>query len=67
MRCCVSTAAREQAVASGAQGLPQLSANASYKREQLGLKGLLQSQGVYDKVNALGPEQCGRDERPEFR
>ena len=48
-------AAREQAVASGAQGLPQLSANASYKREELGLKGLLQSQGVFDKTNALGP------------
>ncbi len=48
------TAAREQAVVSGAQGLPQVSANASYKREQLGLKGLLQSQGVYGKVNALG-------------
>ena len=48
-------AAREQAVVSGAQGLPQLSANASYKREQLGLKGLLQSQGVFDKTNALGP------------
>jgi len=47
-------AAREQAVVSGAQGLPQLSANASYKREQLGLKGLLQSQGVFDKINALG-------------
>ena len=52
-------AAREQAVASGAQGLPQVSANASYKREQLGLKGLLQSQGVYDKVNALGPDSAG--------
>ncbi|MFT4433363.1 efflux transporter outer membrane subunit [Caballeronia sp. 15715] len=52
-------AAREQAVASGAQGLPQLSANASYKREQLGLKGLLQSQGVYDRVNALGPNSAG--------
>jgi len=51
-------AAREQAVVSGAQGLPQLSANASYKREQLGLKGLLQSQGVYDKVNALGPNSA---------
>jgi len=48
-------AAREQAVVSGAQGLPQLSANASYKREELGLKGLLQSQGVFDKTNALGP------------
>src|SRR5471032_3308807 len=47
-------AAREQAVVSGAQGLPQLSANASYKREQLGLKGLLQSQGVFDKINAFG-------------
>jgi NodT family efflux transporter outer membrane factor (OMF) lipoprotein len=53
------TAAREQAVVSGAQGLPQLSATASYKREQLGLKGLLQSQGVYDKVNALGPGSAG--------
>lgn len=52
-------AAREQAVVSGAQGLPQLSANASYKREQLGLKGLLHSQGVYDKVNALGPNSAG--------
>ena len=53
------TAAREEAVVSGAQGLPQVSANASYKREQLGLKGLLQSQGVYDKVNALGPDSAG--------
>jgi multidrug efflux system outer membrane protein len=47
-------AAREQAVVSRAQGLPQLSANASYKREELGIKGLLESAGVYNKINALG-------------
>ncbi|KQR76212.1 RND transporter [Burkholderia sp. Leaf177] len=48
------TGAREQAVAAGAQGLPQVSANASYMREQLGLKGILESQGALDQVNALG-------------
>src|ERR1700712_1086145 len=49
------TGAREQAVAAGAQGLPQVGANASYMREQLGLKGLLESQGAFDQINALGP------------
>lgn len=48
------TAAREQAVVSGAAGLPNVSANASYKREQLGIKGLLKSQGVYSQTDALG-------------
>jgi outer membrane protein, multidrug efflux system len=35
-----------------------LSANAGYKREQLGLKGLLQSQGVYDRINAFEPNSA---------
>jgi len=48
-------AAREQSVSAAAQGLPQISANASVVREQLGLRGLLQSQGVYDRANGLGP------------
>jgi len=47
-------AAREESVSAAAQGLPQLSANASVKRQQLGLKGLLESQGVYDKLDGLG-------------
>jgi outer membrane protein, multidrug efflux system len=46
--------AREQSVSAAAAGLPQISANASVKREQLGLKGILQSQGVYDQLNGLG-------------
>jgi len=48
------TIAREQAIEAGAQGLPQLSANASVMREQLGIKGILKSEGVYDKINGLG-------------
>jgi NodT family efflux transporter outer membrane factor (OMF) lipoprotein len=47
-------AAREQSIAAGAQGLPQINASASVMREQLGVKGILQSQGVYDKIDALG-------------
>ena len=44
-------AAREESVAAAAQGLPQVSASASVKRQQLGLKGLLESQGVYDRLD----------------
>ena len=47
--------AREQAQQAAAQGLPNVRATASYEREQLGLKGMLQSQGVYDQLNGLGP------------
>jgi outer membrane protein TolC len=47
--------ARVQAQQAAAQGLPNVRASASYEREQLGLKGLLQSQGVYEKLDALGP------------
>jgi multidrug efflux system outer membrane protein len=48
------TEAREQVVASRAAGLPTLSGNASYMREQLGLEGLLKSEGVYQRTDALG-------------
>ena len=33
--------------------MPTLSGNASYKREQLGVKGLLESQGAYQDLNTL--------------
>ncbi|MDR5761252.1 efflux transporter outer membrane subunit [Caballeronia sp. LZ035] len=46
--------AREQSIAAGAAGLPQIGANASVKREQLGVKGFLESQGVYDQINQIG-------------
>lgn len=45
--------ARAQLQAALAQGLPNLRANASYMREQLGIKGLLESNGVYDQVDRL--------------
>jgi NodT family efflux transporter outer membrane factor (OMF) lipoprotein len=44
--------ARIQAQAARAQGLPSLDASASYKREQLGLAGILKSQGI---DTATGP------------
>jgi NodT family efflux transporter outer membrane factor (OMF) lipoprotein len=46
--------ARTQVQGAAAQGLPNISATASYTREQLGAKGFLESQGVYDDVNRLG-------------
>jgi NodT family efflux transporter outer membrane factor (OMF) lipoprotein len=45
--------AREGEVSARAAGLPTINGNASYMREQLGLRGLLLSQGTYGKVNAL--------------
>ncbi|MBB2927588.1 efflux transporter outer membrane subunit [Paraburkholderia silvatlantica] len=46
--------AREHTQQAAAQGLPNVRASASYKREQLGAKGILESAGVYNKVDALG-------------
>ncbi|MFP3613862.1 efflux transporter outer membrane subunit [Paraburkholderia sp. SIMBA_050] len=46
--------ARTQVQSAAAQGLPNVRATGSYQREQLGLKGFLESNGVYDKVNRLG-------------
>ena len=46
--------ARTQVQSAAAQGLPNLRATGSYQREQLGVKGFLQEDGVYDKVDQLG-------------
>ncbi|MDR3389573.1 MAG: TolC family protein [Rudaea sp.] len=46
--------ARTQVQSAASQGLPDLRATASYEREQLGVKGFLESQGVYSKVDQLG-------------
>lgn len=46
--------ARTQVQSAAAQGLPDVRATGSYQREQLGAKGFLESDGVYDKVNQLG-------------
>lgn len=45
--------ARTQVQSTAAQGLPNLRANARYQREQLGLKGLLQENGLYDDADRL--------------
>jgi len=45
--------ARQSEVAARAAGLPTLGGTGSYAREQLGAKGLLESKGIYNQVNAL--------------
>ena len=45
--------ARQGIIAARAAGLPTLSGNASYQREQLGAKGILESQGAYQDLNQL--------------
>lgn len=46
--------ARAQVRAAAAQGLPNVRASASYQREQLGLKGLIEEQGIDQRVDRLG-------------
>jgi NodT family efflux transporter outer membrane factor (OMF) lipoprotein len=46
-------AAPQGEIIARAAGLPALNASASYTREQLGAKGLLESKGVYGQLNAL--------------
>lgn len=45
--------ARQGIIAARAAGLPTLGANASYQREQLGAKGILESQGAYRDLDQL--------------
>jgi outer membrane protein TolC len=45
--------ARQSIVTARAAGLPTLSGNASYSREQLGAKGILESKGAYQELNTL--------------
>jgi NodT family efflux transporter outer membrane factor (OMF) lipoprotein len=49
-------AARQDVVTAAAAGLPTLSGNASYMREQLGLKGILESNGAYSGLNTLADQ-----------
>ena len=46
-------AARQGIAAARAAGLPTLNGNASYQRELLGAKGILESQGAYQDLNQL--------------
>ena len=48
--------ARQNVVSARAAGLPHLNGTASYMREQLGAKGILESQGVYRNLNALADQ-----------
>jgi NodT family efflux transporter outer membrane factor (OMF) lipoprotein len=45
--------ARQSIATARAAGLPSLSGNASYQREQLGAKGILESKGAYQELNTL--------------
>ncbi len=47
---------RQNIVTARAAGLPTLNGTASYNREQLGIKGILESQGVYNQLNALADQ-----------
>ncbi|QTD94436.1 efflux transporter outer membrane subunit [Burkholderia anthina] len=46
--------ARAQVRAAAAQGLPNVRASARYQREQLGLKGIVEEQGIDQRVDRLG-------------
>ncbi|MEA2728491.1 MAG: hypothetical protein QOF70_2966, partial [Acetobacteraceae bacterium] len=48
--------ARQGEVNARAAGLPTTNANGSYMREQLGLRGLLLSKGVYGQLNTLADQ-----------
>jgi NodT family efflux transporter outer membrane factor (OMF) lipoprotein len=45
--------ARQSVITARAAGMPSLSGNASYERELLGAKGILESQGAYRDLNQL--------------
>ena len=45
--------ARQGVATARAAGMPSLGGNASYQHEQLGAKGILESQGAYRDLNAL--------------
>lgn len=47
---------REGIVTARAAGLPMLNGTGSYMREQLGIKGILESRGVYGQLNTLADQ-----------
>ncbi len=50
---------RQGIVTARAAGLPNLSGNASYRYDQLGAKGILESQGVYRQLNEMANQTSG--------
>lgn len=48
--------ARQGIVIARSAGLPSLNGTGSYAHEQLGLRGILQSQGVYSQLNSLADQ-----------
>ncbi len=48
--------ARQSVATAAAAGLPTLNGTATYMREQLGIKGILQSRGVYGQLNSLADQ-----------
>ena len=50
---------RQGIVTASAAGLPSLNGNASYMREQLGLRGILESKGAYQQLNTLSDKVSG--------
>ena len=50
---------RQGIVTARAAGLPMVNGTASYMREQLGLKGLLESRGAYEQLNNLANQAQG--------
>jgi NodT family efflux transporter outer membrane factor (OMF) lipoprotein len=46
--------ARQQIVSASSAGLPHLNGTGSYTRQQLGLKGILESRGAYGELNGTG-------------
>ena len=51
--------ARQDIVTARSAGLPSLSGSASYEREQLGAKGILESEGIYRELNTLADQRSG--------
>jgi NodT family efflux transporter outer membrane factor (OMF) lipoprotein len=47
---------RQSVATARAAGLPTLSGTGSYMREQLGVKGILESKGVYGQLNSLADQ-----------
>ena len=58
--------ARQSIATARAAGLPGLNGTASYQREQLGAKGILESQGAYQDLNALANRLKPYDPAPDL-
>jgi NodT family efflux transporter outer membrane factor (OMF) lipoprotein len=48
--------ARQNVISARAAGLPSLNGQASYMREQIGAKGILESKGIYGQLNSLADQ-----------